>query len=337
MMAKTNSVADTVIIVAKTLNSAPIANAGADQNVPTKTLTTLNGIASSDTNGDALTYKWSFTSMPTGSLVSLSNPTTASPTFTPDIDGTYIAQLIVNDGTVDSSADLITVIASKSNSAPIANADVDQSVNLNTVVNLDGSKSTDADSDGLSYLWSFVSKPADSTATLDNTTVVNPTFRADVTGSYVLSLIVSDGLISSTSDNVQITVIAPSVTLYQKQNDFFGGGSFTKTSFPYSSSASVQASVSGIPAPTTYTLATFNLKAQGKSFTITNVSATDTTAKVVPYFSGISENLVIADGTEVQFALISPLTGGSTTNLLFSFKVLETGETFTASYTFKSN
>jgi hypothetical protein len=36
--------------------------------------------------------------MPAGSLAGLSSSTIVSPTFTPDIDGTYIAQLIVNDG-----------------------------------------------------------------------------------------------------------------------------------------------------------------------------------------------------------------------------------------------
>ena len=70
----------------------------------------------------------------------------------PDVDGTYVVELMVNDGKVDSLVDTVTVIASKANSVPVANAGADQSILLNTVVNLNGNKSTDADSNGLSYL-----------------------------------------------------------------------------------------------------------------------------------------------------------------------------------------
>lgn len=148
---KANSVLDTVTIVAKTPNSAPVANAGADQNISTKTRVTLDGSASTDANGDVLTYKWSFKSIPAG-FFPFSLSATVSPTFTPDVDGTYVVELMVNDGKVDSLVDTVTVIASKANSVPVANAGADQSILLNTVVNLNGNKSTDADSNGLSYL-----------------------------------------------------------------------------------------------------------------------------------------------------------------------------------------
>jgi len=91
------------------------------------------------------------------------------------------------------------------NSTPIANANIDQNVNTPTVVTLNGSTSSDADSDTLTFLWSVISVPTDSTATLSNSTIVNPTFTADLDGEYVFSLVVNDGTINSVADTVTIT------------------------------------------------------------------------------------------------------------------------------------
>ena len=50
-----------------------------------------------------------------------------------------------------------------------------------------------------------MSRPAGSTATLSNLTIVNPTFVADLDGVYVAQLTVSDGSLVSTPDTVAIT------------------------------------------------------------------------------------------------------------------------------------
>jgi hypothetical protein len=79
---------------------APVAAAGSDQTITTaNTSVALDGSASSDTNGDSLTYSWSLTSIPEGSAATLSEPAGSSPEFTPDINGNYIIELVVNDGT----------------------------------------------------------------------------------------------------------------------------------------------------------------------------------------------------------------------------------------------
>ena len=57
-------------------NVAPVANVGVAQNVVTGTLVTLNGSASSDANGDPLTYSWTLTSKPIGSTATLTGATT---------------------------------------------------------------------------------------------------------------------------------------------------------------------------------------------------------------------------------------------------------------------
>jgi hypothetical protein len=59
----------------------------------------LNGGGSTDVNGDPLTYKWTLITRPSRSAAVLAGATTVSPTFIVDVEGTYTAQLIVNDGT----------------------------------------------------------------------------------------------------------------------------------------------------------------------------------------------------------------------------------------------
>lgn len=94
------------------------------------------------------------------------------------------------------------------NVAPIANAGADQNINTATAVTLDGSASSDMDSDSLSYIWSFTTQPEESNATLSDTHAINPSFVADVEGLYVLSLIVNDGVADSMADTVTITATA---------------------------------------------------------------------------------------------------------------------------------
>ncbi|MEW5744165.1 MAG: PKD domain-containing protein, partial [Nitrospirota bacterium] len=196
-----NSAADTVTI--STQNSAPVANAGPDQTVFAG-MVTLDGSGSADADGDPLMYNWSLTTKPAGSAAALANPTTVSPTFIADKVGTYVAQLIVNDGMVDSAADTVTI--DTQNSAPVANAGPDQTtVLVGDTVTLNGGGSTDADSDPLAFFWSFLSLPAGSTATLSDTTAVSPTLTVDRSGVYIVQLIVNDGTVNSAPDTVTIS------------------------------------------------------------------------------------------------------------------------------------
>jgi hypothetical protein len=93
-------------------NNPPVANAGINQTVPIGNNVILNGSASSDPDGNSLTYDWSFKQVPLGSTVVLSSVTAVNPSFTPDKSGIYVVQLVVNDGTINSdpSETQITVI-----------------------------------------------------------------------------------------------------------------------------------------------------------------------------------------------------------------------------------
>jgi len=64
-----------------------------------------------DNSPSPITYNWSIVSKPATSNISLSNVSIAKPTFTPDVDGTYVLQLIVNDGLIDSAANTTIIIS----------------------------------------------------------------------------------------------------------------------------------------------------------------------------------------------------------------------------------
>lgn len=198
-----DSAPDTVTITAA--NSAPTASAGADQSAPVGATVVLNGSASSDADGDALTFRWAFTTRPAGSAAALSDAAAVSPSFTVDRPGTYVAQLIVNDGTADSAPDTVSI--STLNSKPVAHAGPDQTAAVAAVVTLDGTGSLDVDGDALTFRWTFTSRPPGSAATLSNPLGVAPTFTVDRAGTYTVRLIVNDGTADSDPDLVTVSTV----------------------------------------------------------------------------------------------------------------------------------
>jgi serine protease len=193
-------------------NVAPVANAGAAQNVATRAVVTLNGSTSSDANGDPLTYNWVLTSKPTGSVAVLSGASTASPVFTADVAGTFVVTLLVSDGKATSAPATVTItaVAAAVNVAPVANAGPNQTAVTAALVRLDGRASADANGDPLTFTWALV-KPPGSTATLADAKTSTPSFTPDLVGIYAAGLVVSDGKLNSAAVSVLITVTAPTV------------------------------------------------------------------------------------------------------------------------------
>lgn len=94
-------------------NTLPVANLGTDQTVGINNQVQLSGSESSDGDSDTLTYLWSITSAPIGSVATLSSTTIINPTFTPVVAGDYTIQLIVNDGIANSAPAKITITANE--------------------------------------------------------------------------------------------------------------------------------------------------------------------------------------------------------------------------------
>ncbi len=202
-----NSQPDTVVI--STTGTKPVANAGPPQRVNVGSAVQLNGSASTDAGGKPLTYKWSLISIPAGSSASLNSTTVVNPTFLADRPGTYIAQLIVNNGQLDS--DPQTVMITTDPLKPTANPGVNQTVAQGATVQLTGS-GTDPQNLPLTFKYTLVSKPPSSSAALSSTVIATPTFVADQVGNYVVQLVTNNGFLDSDPKTVTISTVCAQPT-----------------------------------------------------------------------------------------------------------------------------
>jgi alkaline phosphatase len=95
-----------------------------------------------------------------------------------------------------------------SNTAPIADAGIDQQVTLaHLPVQFDAQNSSDAENDVLTYAWMLVEKPVGSNAILTDSLTATPSFSTDIQGDYRVGLVVNDGEKESIVDSLVITVV----------------------------------------------------------------------------------------------------------------------------------
>ena len=96
---------------APVVNDPPNADAGSNQIVAKGSPVILNGEQSFDPEGEELSYAWSLVSAPDSSVSTLLDYSVATPSFTPDVSGDYVIELVVNDGIQDSTPSQITISA----------------------------------------------------------------------------------------------------------------------------------------------------------------------------------------------------------------------------------
>ncbi|MEM6475101.1 MAG: autotransporter domain-containing protein [Pseudomonadota bacterium] len=207
-------------------NAAPVVNAGQDTSVPAGVNVTLSGSAS-DLENDPLTFQWTQTGGPPVALTGANtlNPTFAAPAKT-NAAQVLTFSLVANDGNSASTPDTVNITI-PANIGPVADAGAAQSIGGGTAVTLDGSASSDGDSDPLIYQWTQTSGP---TVTLSGANTANPTFTAPAaTGAVqnlVFSLTVSDGLLTSAPATVAVEILANQLPIANAGNDVtFPGGS----------------------------------------------------------------------------------------------------------------
>ncbi|MCP4180096.1 MAG: hypothetical protein GY756_20220, partial [bacterium] len=105
--------------------------------------------------------------------------------------------------------DPVTPPTEEPNRKPVASAgdnqifdNIDQS---GILVSLNGNNSSDDDNDKLTYSWSMI-VPSGSSSSLNNTTAIQPTFNADISGVYEIKLEVTDTSNETDSAIVEITI-----------------------------------------------------------------------------------------------------------------------------------
>jgi hypothetical protein len=215
---------DTVDITVVNVNHPPVADAGLDQSIAEGSPVTLHGEDSFDIDNDVFTYAWvQVSGSPT---VTITGADSANPTFTapvvagsgaPGVVATLVFELTVNDGfpqnapapgyTLANVVDSVTVEISNVNNDPVAAAGADQTVDEFTSVTLNGTGSSDPDSDPLTYVWRQTGGPA--VLDLLDDTAATPSFIVPFVSSggadVTFELTVDDGY-STATDTVVVHV-----------------------------------------------------------------------------------------------------------------------------------
>ena len=207
-----------VTVTINAVNDSPVAN---DDTVTTNEDTPVDiTLQASDIEGDALTYQ--IVSEPTHGTL---HGTAPNVTYTPNLNSFESDgfTFIVNDGAVDSQEATVSIDVTALNDAPVASAGSDEMVFVTEIVQLDGSGSVDVDGDDLTYSWLFVSFPGDSPPAFSGASAMSPEFEADVAGTYVVQLIVSDNAENSEPDSVTITAEPMPSTVEPQPEGSFGG------------------------------------------------------------------------------------------------------------------
>jgi hypothetical protein len=172
-----------------------------------KSTVVLDGSQSSDDDGPDRVYRWETTSVPAGSIATLDDATLLQPSFFTDVPGQYRFTLIVGDTFKTSEASSVTITAV--NDAPVAVVSPGRKMYAGTQFTLDGSASSDANDDPLTYQWTVTSAPAGSTASPASPASATTAFVPDVHGQYELALTVHDGSSSSAPATVALDVYFP--------------------------------------------------------------------------------------------------------------------------------
>ena len=187
-------------------NRSPNAVAGPDQTITLPTTgILLNGSASNDPDGRITAFLWEKISGPASSNIS-----NASAVQTPAGNltiGEYLFELKVTDNGGLSAKDTVKVtVKTSANHPPFANAGNDTTITLPAnAVNLDGSKSTDADNNIISYAWAKISGPASFNIVNANSLQAQATNLAE--GVYQFELTVTDLLGLFDKDTTTVTVL----------------------------------------------------------------------------------------------------------------------------------
>ncbi len=201
------SAKDTVLVMVDDpeIDQPPVADAGPDTTItlPVSTIY-LNGRKSTDPDNNISTYSWTKISGP--SSFQIANANAVETEVTNLVAGIYLFELKVTDETNLSAKDTVQINVSLENHPPVASAGPDQTITLpENSATLDGSLSTDPDSNIVRFEWSKISGPA--SFNMINAEVAKSQVNNLVTGLYLFEIKVTDGGGLFSKDTILVKVI----------------------------------------------------------------------------------------------------------------------------------
>jgi hypothetical protein len=162
----------------------------------------LNASSTTDADGDALSFTWELSARPGGSSAALGSISGPATLFAPDVLGTYVVRMRVQDARGAYSDHLVNVevnnrrptISFAANATPIPIISVAPiRVPIGATLLLQGGDSTDPDGDSLTFTWDLTSRPPGSAASLTSAGALSRMyFTPDVAGAYTVRLRVTD-------------------------------------------------------------------------------------------------------------------------------------------------
>ena len=261
-----------VTITVIPVNDAPIAEAGNNTGAAEGTTVTLTGTGS-DIDGNTLTYAWSQIQ---GTDVTLSNPNTATVTFTaPDVTSTetLVFQLLVSDGNLnDTDTVSVTVSSVPTIQDDTATVPEDGTIAINVLNN-------DSDTDGDTITVTAITQPSNGVTVLNANYTVQYTPVQDYAGTDSFTYTATDG---ASFSNATVTVTITPV------NDAPIADAGTDQSVRAGATVILTGTATDID-DTSFTYAWSQVR--GTSATLTNAN-TATATLTAPIISGTSEALV---------------------------------------------
>ena len=256
------------------INTAPVVNAGTDQQIQLPGNASLSGSVTDDgLPAASLTRQWSVVDGP--GTVSFANQNAAATTASFSTAGTYTLRLTGSDGALSNSDDVVIQVlaAPPVNQAPLVNAGLDQTIQLPNSASLSGTVTDDGlPGAPLTRQWSVVDGPG--TVNFTNPNAASTTASFSTAGTYTLRLTGSDGALSR-SDDVMIEVIPAMVPT--NVAPLVNVGPNQSIELPNAVNLSGSVSDDGLPTPSSLTLL-WTASGPG-NVTFGNASSANTTAQ----------------------------------------------------------
>ncbi len=214
-----SSRAEVTITVTMIPNSPPTADAGDDKSGKVNEDISFDGSASTDPDGDTLSYHWDFD----GDGIWDDHNKTTTHAF--EQVGTYYIALMVEDtsGANDTDNMTVTIVENLPPTALITIIDAGDPplVNVNTTIDFDASSSSDPDDETLYYSWDFNGDGEEDSQSSD------PSHKYTEPGVYTVTLTVTDPYEANATDSVEITINKPPVARMEGSETGYSGEEIT--------------------------------------------------------------------------------------------------------------